>query len=425
MTSHGRYFVTVFMQNTFSDDSPTWQILVTGTSPSTSVSISRNKSNFKKDVKVGNGETATIEVPNATERKGSGLCTCSLIIKANAEITVMTRNFKKTSGDVAVLHPVDYWGVEYYIITPYNGPSNHYMEFGVVANEIPTMVTIVLGGNVQYNGKNYRKGDTMTINLEPFQFLQLQSKDDLSGTRVTSQYPIAVLSGHSCAPSNAGGCSHVYEQLLPTNSFGTSFLIPSLTFQANYDLVFILASLTACMQYELGGQTVKVKLESGNVMKINISASSPLSIHSTERIQVLLFSTGGKVNGKPFGPFLTKIPDIDSFDLTYNLIGQKDFDNNLAIIIAKTSSGPGMKYNGKALQNAKWAAFPRSEYSWSEYNYGGGSSSNRMQHSTTPFGLLTIGYSMDKSYGSVAAGIQGVYVLFFIISHVLCFKDMS
>ncbi|XP_056410209.1 IgGFc-binding protein-like [Hyla sarda] len=406
LTSKGTYFLTMFMQNTNSAESPGWEMLVTGTSPSTSVTISVNKSNFMKTVKVGKGETVTIEIPNPLEKKGTGLSPRSISIKASAEITVMTRNYKKTSGDVASIYPVDQWGVEYYIITPYNGPSNQYTEFGVLASDTATSVTMVLSGAVQFNGKNYQKGDTLTVNLEPSQFVQVQSKDDLSGTKVTSQYPTAVLSGHTCAPSNGGGCGHVYEQLKPVESWGTSYFIPGLSFQSEYDQVYVMAPKATCIHHQSGGQKVKTNIAAGNVMRVNVSASSPFSIHSNDRIQILFNGRGGKNKGKSFGPFLTKIPDIDSFDLSFNLIRQEDFDNNMAVMIAKTSSAPGITLNGNALQNAKWTEFPESEYSWAEYDYGSDSSSNRVQHPTSPFGLLSIGYSMNKAYGSVAPDIQ-------------------
>ncbi|XP_075135249.1 IgGFc-binding protein-like [Leptodactylus fuscus] len=406
-TTQGRYFLAAFMHNSFSTEIPLREILVTGISPSTSVTISINKSNFKKEVKVGKGETVTIQLPRSRERTGSGICPCSTIIKADADITVMSRSFKGTSGDVALMYPVDQWGKDHYIVTPFIKSSDHYTEFGVLAQEFPTTVTMVLSTSLLFNEKYYRKGKTLTVNLEPFQFLQIQSKDDLSGTRINSQHPVAVLSGHSCAPSKVG-CSHVYEQLQPVEHWGTSYFVPCLSLQPTYDIVYVFSSKSTFFEYQSGGKRVKGKAEAGQLMTLKVSASSPLSIHSEERIQVLFYGTGGKTQGMPFGSFLTKIPDIESFSLTYNLIGQKGFDNNLALIIAKTSSGPEITYNGKGLRNTKWNVFAQSEYSWSEYYYGGGFSSNTVQHGTTPFGLLIIGFSRNMAYGSVAPGIEDV-----------------
>ncbi|KAM3923108.1 IgGFc-binding protein-like [Leptodactylus fuscus] len=439
-TAQGKYFMVPFMCNTISNENPLREILVTGISLKTLVTISINKSNFQKTVTVRKGETVTTELPKHDEIKGTGTSPFSTIIKATADITVMSRNFKGTSGDVALMYPVDQCGNDHYIVTPFTGPSEHFTEFSVLAQDIPTTVTVHLGGPTQFNGKNYKKGDTMSVNLEPHQLIQIQSIDDLSGTRVSSQIPVNVVSGHSCAPSN-GGCSHVYEQIQPIQRWGRSHLVPSLPYQLTSDIGYVFSSKSTFLEYQSvgeinsvpqgkqlsssnpmrdkskrdlsarmdvydflqsGGQKQKIKLEAGKLMKMKISASSSTSIHSIQRIQVLRFVTGGEFQGN----FLTNIPDIESFSLTYNLIGQEGFDTNLAVIIAKTKSGPGITHNGRVLQNMTWKEIPQSGYSYALYDYGGGFSSNIVNHPTTPFGLLTIGYSKNKAYGTVAPGIQ-------------------
>ncbi|XP_077112445.1 IgGFc-binding protein-like [Ranitomeya variabilis] len=402
----GTKFVLVFQSNAI--DIPVWEINTEGpctffdSFPTSTIHFDNNRA-----ATVWKGEPATFEYPNPQQIIGSGISSGSMIIKANANITVMSRNFGGTSGDVALHYPVDQWGTKYTIFTPTDGPSKHRAQFSVVAQEsdILTTITMVLSGTVYYNGKNYNKGDTMTVDLEPFQFLQMQSTDDLSGTTVTSQHPAAVLSGHSCVPG-VGGCSLVYEQLLPEKTWGKSYYVSVPSFLSSDSQVYVLASKPTYLEYQSGEEKQKTNLEARKPMKFNVSASKPLSIHSTENIQAFLYGFSGNFEGKPFGSFLTKIPDTESFFHNYKLIGQKGFDNNLAIITAKASSVSGFFFNGKPLQNAEWKAIPNSEYVSSEINYGGGFSSNTMQNLIAPFGLITIGYSGDMAYGTVAAGIQ-------------------
>ncbi|XP_077113516.1 IgGFc-binding protein-like [Ranitomeya variabilis] len=364
-----------------------------------------NNSDNKKEVTVKKGEPVIFEYPNLQQTTGSGISSSSMIIKANDDITMMSSIFEGTSGDVALHYPVDQWGIKYTIFTPTDGPSKHNAQFVVVAKGILTTLTIALSGTVHYNGKNYNKGDTMTMDLEPFHFLQLQSTDDLSGTTVTSQHPAAVLSGHSCVPG-VGGCSLVYEQLLPEKNWGKSYFVSVPSFLSSDSQVHVLASKPTYLEYQSGEEKLTTILEARKPMQLKVSASKPLSIHSTENIQVFLYGFSGNFEGKPFGSFLTKIPDTESFFHNYSLVGQKGFDNNLAIITAKASSVSGFLFNGKPLQNAEWKAIPNTEYVSSEINYGGGFSSNTMQNPIAPFSLVTIGYSGDMAYGTVAAGIQ-------------------
>ncbi|XP_077113509.1 IgGFc-binding protein-like isoform X1 [Ranitomeya variabilis] len=404
--NQGGRFVLVFSQDSLGPPVNLSIIIIPRPSSlSTSVSTSINNSDNKKEAILKKGDPATFEYPNLQQIIGSGISSGSMIINSNDDITVMSRNFVGTSGDIALHYPVDQWGTKYTIFTPTDGPSKHYAQFAVVAQHILTTLTIVLSGTVYYNGKNYNKGDTMTVDLKPFQFVQLQSKDNLSGTEVASQHPVAIISGHSCVPG-VGGCSLVYEQLLPEKNWGKSYCVSVPSFLSSDSQVYVLGSKPTYLEYQSGEEKLTTNLEAGKPMKFKVSASKPLSIHSTENIQVFLYGFSGNFEGKPFGSFLTKIPDTESFFHNYSLIGQKGFDNNLAIITAKASSVSGFLFNGKPLQNAEWKAIPNTEYVSSEINYGGGFSSNTMQNPIAPFGLVAIGYSVGMAYGTVAAGIQ-------------------
>ncbi|XP_075459404.1 IgGFc-binding protein-like [Ascaphus truei] len=406
VTPMGKEFITVFMQNHNPKETPQLELLVTGSSPSTSVSVTINKSNFKKHLKVGKGETVTIPITEPVEMHGTGKFPHSVVIKADADIAVVSRNYKYASADTSLLYPVHQLGVQYYIITPPWGPESTYKEFSVVTYDKSTTVDVYLKGAVNFQGKVYPKGSKLTLTLEPFQAVQFQSPDDLSGTKVISRHPVAVLSGHTCSKKN-GECDHVYEQLLPVDSWGTTFFVPPLSFQPKSDVVFVVASQNTRIDHQSGTEKRTKNVKAGEVIQIEIKQTSPLSIHASDKIQVLFYGTGGTFKDKSFDPFLTNVPDIEQFCFTYELTGQAKFETNLAIILTKTLAAPGITFDGKAPGEIKWKVFPGSEYSWGEYSYGGGFSIHKMQHLTVAFGLLSIGYSERIGYGSVAPCING------------------
>ncbi|XP_063799975.1 IgGFc-binding protein-like [Pseudophryne corroboree] len=405
VTSLGRKFITHFLQNQNSTEIPQREVLVTGTLPNTTVSIIINKYNFSKVVKVGKGETVRIPITIEKELKGTTKCPHPVVITADADVTVMSSNYRNNSGDVSLIYPVHQLGYEYYIITPQKGPEDQYNEFLVISSENQTTVDIYLKGSVNYNGTQYLKGDKMTIKLEPFQAIQIQSKDDLSGTKVDSNLPAVVIAGHMCAENNLG-CSHVYEQLRPVGSWGTMFFIPDLSFQTKYDIVLVMASQKTSIQYQSGEKIHLKHVSAGELIQIHVTISLPLSIYSTSLLQVLLYGTGGTLNGKPFGSFLTVIPGTNLFGLSYELIGQEKFNTNLAVIITYTFGVPGITFDETFPKDIQWKQFPGSFFSWAEYNYGSGISSHMVRHSTVPFGLLSIGYSMNMAYGSTAPCIK-------------------
>ncbi|XP_053546867.1 IgGFc-binding protein-like [Bombina bombina] len=406
LTSLGKEFVTVFMQNHDPKETPQLELLVTGTKPSTSVSVTINKSDFRKDVKVGEGETVSIPITTNVEMSGSDTSPSSLVIKSDVEVTIVSRSYKYGSSDTALLYPVRLWGVEYYIITPPWGADGAHPEFSVITHENPTVVNIDLKGAVSFQGKNYPKDSKLTLTLEPFQAVQIQSTDDLSGTKVVADHPVAVISGHTCSQKN-GDCGHVYEQLLPVPSWGYSFFVPGMSFQPKSDFVFIIPAKDTEINYQSGSEEKRKKLLAGEVLQLEVTASSPLNINADSKLQVLFFGTGGTFNTKPFDPFLTNVPATERFAIAYELIGQDKFETNLAVFVIKTSDKPGITVDGKLPKGVKWKEFPGSKYSWGEYNYGSGFSYHTVKHPTEPFGLLSIGYSPSVSYGSVAPSIRG------------------
>ncbi|XP_041425756.1 uncharacterized protein LOC108696888 isoform X5 [Xenopus laevis] len=405
-TAVGTQFITAFLQNHDIKESAKLEVLVTATSSPTSVTVIINNSDFQKELTVGKGETVTIPLPETIEMKGKDVLADSVIIQSDNEVTVVSRNLKYASGDTALIYPVDRLGTEYYIFTPPFDASSSYKEFAVIAYGNETKVDIYLNGAVNFKGKDYEKGSKLTLSLQPFQTVQLQSTDDLSGSRVVSEYPVAVLSGHTCSKKN-GDCDHVYEQLLPVSSWGSTFYIPGLSFQPKSDIVFVIASQDTAVDFQSGTNKGKKTLRAGEVIQFEVAQNSPLTLNANHKIQVFFYGTGGKFQDNIFGVFLSSVPATTSFGLEYEIIGQDNMEVNLAVIITKTLSLEAITFDGKPLTGIKWQEFPGSKFSWAEYNYGSGLSSHVVAHPTDIFGLLSIGYSKSTAYGSVAASIRG------------------
>ncbi|KAM4703001.1 IgGFc-binding protein-like [Rhinophrynus dorsalis] len=406
VTSSGKEFITVFMQN----HNPKWEshpeLLVTGTAPSTSVTVSINKSDFKKEFTVKKDETIRIPITEPVEIIGTGKSPKSVLVKSDADITVVARNYKKFTVDTALLFPVDQLGNEYYIITPPWGPTKEYKEFAVVSYKKPTTVSFILKGEVEFQGQTYPKGSKLSLTLEPHEAVQIQSKDDLSGTKVFSQHSVVVLSGHTCS-NKLGACAHIYEQLSPVSSWGTKFFIPGFSFQPKSDIVFVVASQDTTIDYQSGTQKNKKMLQDGEVLQLEVSYSSPVHIYASHPIQVLFYGTGETIKGDIIDPFFTSIPSIEKFGIEYELIGQDNIANNLAVIITKVSGQKEITVDGKIPEGITWKEFPGTDYSWGEYKFESGFSFHTVQSVAVPFGLLIIGYERSLAYGSLAPCLRG------------------
>ena len=86
-------------------------------------------------------------------------------------------------------------------------------------DSIDTSVPTTLGG-----GQTPRSDKPLCMDdLDPLTSIALSSQDDLSGTKIASDKPIAVFTGHECGTVNVGTCDHMVQQVPPQVTWGRLF----------------------------------------------------------------------------------------------------------------------------------------------------------------------------------------------------------
>ncbi|XP_053255665.1 IgGFc-binding protein-like [Podarcis raffonei] len=398
-SSRGTEFITAFLENSFeSQGTPKLDLLITGYHPATTITVTVNKSTFRKTVSVNEKETVSVVVPASSEMKGTDIFDQTVRIQADKDISVFSYNDKLSTSAATVVYPVQQLGTSYYVVTPAGNDANTFKEFAVVAYQFPTQVTIHLKGAVTFQGKVYAAGSRLVVDLKAFQAIQLQSSADLSGSKVESVAPVAVLSGHSCA-KQFSYCDHVAEQLLPVSSWGTTFIVPPVPFQTQTDIVYVVASQDdTLIQYQSGATPSSRRAVAGEVIQFQMQPSQSYFFSANAGIQVLFFFVG---NSKKYDPFLINVPALKSYCMSYHVDGIKAFDN-FAVIVAKTLDSNGITLEKRAIANAKWTRIPGTEYSFSQLSLGKEASALSVEHPSAPFGLFILGGVHADGYGSVA-----------------------
>ncbi|XP_033014606.1 uncharacterized protein LOC117051988 [Lacerta agilis] len=400
-SSQGKEFVTAFMLNIKQNQRNTkLELLITGYHPATTVMVTANKATFQNTIPVNEGETVSIELPASAEMVGTDTFDRAVVIRANHDISVFSRSHKDYSTGAMVVYPVKQLGTLYYVVTPVGEMTDTFKEFAVVAYQAATRVDIHLTGSVTFKGRFYAAGSILVVNLKAFQAIQLQSLQDLSGTKVESSGPVAVLSGHSCAKSHTH-CDHVVEQLLPVSRWGTAFLVPPVSFQSRYDTAYIVASQNTSVTYQSGPATRNYNMRAGEATQLSIQPSRALYISADRGIQVLFFFAGASRGSTIYDPFLINIPPLTSYCRSYRIEGMARFDN-YAVIIAKTSETGEITLEKRAIENIQWRPIPATEYSSAQLSLGRKASSLSLEHPSTPFGLFIFGGSFRDGYGSIA-----------------------
>ncbi|XP_063168373.1 IgGFc-binding protein-like [Candoia aspera] len=416
--TRGKRFLTAFLLNLReSQPNAKFELLITAYHSATTVTVTVNEPHFQKVISLSEGHTISVQLPTSVEMQGTDMYDTTVLIQANKEISVLCHSHKDYSTGVTVIYPDHQLGQLYYVITPVDDLPHSFKEFAIIADQDPTHVDIHLKGVVIFKGKVYPAGSKFVIDLRAFQVIQLQSTEDLSGTRIESTKPVAVLSGHSCAKKFTS-CDHVVEQLLPVPSWGTTFIVPSLSYQNNFDVAYVTASQNTLITYRSGVKEKSHNLVAGEVFQIGLPRSEPVYISADAKIQVLFFFTGATMGNRSYtellplvseapegsriyDPFLINVPALTSYCRQYHVYEMKQKDN-YAVIIANTSESGQIILGKKAIENIHWRPIPGTDYSWADFLLGSESKALSVEHPTSPFGLFIAGGSHRDGYGSLA-----------------------
>ncbi|XP_037649588.1 IgGFc-binding protein-like [Sebastes umbrosus] len=405
----GREFATSFMQNLGRDDRDARFLVEVVALPSsrgsTKVKVSAMGEVYEKEINPGN--SVSFKLPDSVEITGSKKSHQTVLIEASQDVTVMSLNYKQYTADTSVIYPVKDWGTEYFIFTPSSTHRDTFKEFSITNYKEPNSVEIFLKGSVTFQGKYYRRGSKMTLKLEAFETVQIQSQDNLRGTNVVSRLPVAVSSGHSCAQIYTT-CNHVYEQLLPVNSWGKEFIIAPLPyhdlFYSSHDSVFVQASQPTIITVNVNGKVQSRRMFAGQTLEFYSQWPHAIYLTSDKGIQVL-FEFNGGLDGvlDHFDPFLMTILPTSHFSTSYSLEGQGDFYNYI-IVVARNKHLDSIKIEPKPqYANFNWQKVDGTDFSWTEMHYSNGANFYQISHHDSPFGVYSFGVAYANGYGSPAA----------------------
>ena len=144
-------------------------------------------------------------------------------------------------------------------------------------------------------------GTTHTVTLNCFQTLGFFSLFDLTGTKIVSNKPITVLSGHQCAqiPTTTGFCEPIYAHIPPVFNWGQLFLLAPFggrTANQHYKLVTSENSTTIAYRCGMGGTQAQMIPNAGNGRLISFTANSYCYMTATNPIFVVQIAPGNEAD---------------------------------------------------------------------------------------------------------------------------------
>lgn len=377
------------MTNYVWDNKANLQLFITAVQDHATVIVKTSYFDFQKTKTLRLGETFTVTVPPNCELHQRNRCTVT--VSSSADVTITALNNKFRTGDTTLVYPITELGTEYYVMTP-NG--NFKEEFSVT-NGKDTNKVMISAKNPFMAGSQYYK-QRATLYLKPYESVLILSNGDLTGTKVTSEHPVAVFTGHFCIKMLERYCNHLYEQLLPVNKWGSTFVVPAVPVQSKHDFVYVMASQRTQINVNQG-KTYSLSINAGQVQLFKVTPKSPLYLQADHGIQVLMTFGGTRKGKTTYDPFLMSILSTDQSCSVYSLRTLTNFDNE-ALVVAPKRAVPKLRLDGEPLaRNIKWSSIPGTEYEWAQIDCN---NKKILSSPDIPFGMYSFGLKDGNGYGS-------------------------
>jgi hypothetical protein len=428
----GKEFYLAFGPNEGSNDSENlFALYITGPVSATGY-VEVPAIGFRQNFTVIPGQIQTIDLPNGrvfgdptveiTELQAETIVRGMAVhVVADTEIAVYGMNHKMFSSDAFMALPIDVLGTEYRTmnyqssLVDVGGQSNNIPgQFWVVAIFDSTNITMSLNAR-SANGKPAKtpfsillnKGDVYLIQVDPD-----QRGNDLTGSHIESDLPLAVFTGHMRAGipegyNNVGSKrpsrDHLVEQLPPISSWGDSALVIPYSTSDNPDVVRIV-SAEDTNTITVNGVVVAT-LNAGQFYEIKqlaiptaISATNPILVGQYMHTSVYGINQGPG-DPEPYGdPALALVYPVEQFTTGYtfiSIVDQTAFTGNFINIVVEQSGVTGLLLDGVQVPPASFNAVPGSTYVYAQVRLAQGT------HNITgpkPFGITVYALGNVDSY---------------------------
>lgn len=379
---------------------------------------------------LGYNSSLNIESNNANNYSEK-LCNLAFHIISEDDITVFAHNQAVTTSEACMLYPTDVLSNDY-IILSYNSDGTAYdnylyisstpSQFAIIATEDNTEVTITPSVPTFINKK---KTQYVTMNKGQVYLVQAlidadNEKNDLSGSKVTTNKPVAIFTGQQratvpIAASVGDNPSRdlLFEQLPPLrilgrNAFIVPFVQPKAVNKIYKDIFRIIVpydNTEILINYKSIGTFNAGYLYEGNAeLPQVINATNPILVGQYKKTATL--STDANAISDPF---MLIVPPKEQFMNKYRVINtqawegnggysQKVYDEQYITIIAHKDDLANVKLDGVVVSTNQFLPIDTSYYYYTNQRVSDGV---HTIESVGDVGVWVYGYGYANSYGYV------------------------
>ena len=178
----------------------------------------------------------------------------------------------------------------------------------IVNITVPVSAVIKLSNSVDW--LSLQSGTLYSFEIQRLQIAYIAVlTTDLTGTKVTSNKPISLFSGHECAfvPSTTLSCDLVMEHIPPTVLWGSVYYFAPLANRTSYTIKIIAAYDSTVVQVYCNSTVKEYKIDTGGFITDTYHNQEFCGIYANNNVLVGQFSHGYQSDSRG-DPMMTLIP---------------------------------------------------------------------------------------------------------------------
>jgi hypothetical protein len=352
---------------------------------------------FSQSSNVTAGTITSIVVPSsAMVTTGDGIADVGIHVTADHPISVYALNQIYASTDASFILPTPALGMEYIVMSYYSSIQGYGSEFGVVATEDDTTVTIT----PSVTEGAHTAGTPYAITLDQGEVYQLRTtatgfSGDLTGSIVESDKPVAVFGGVSIAniPTNYYYADHIFDQIPPVSAWGQRHFTVPLGGRANGDTFRYLACQDDTSVFV--NDVLVATLDSGEFYEQILTTKS--TVNADKPILVMQYANGLTYDHLIGDPFMMLIPSYEQFLTSYIMATPASgFVANYVSIVAPSSAVSQLTMDGVPLDPTLFTQIGTSTFVGGSVPIALGA---HQFQAPQPFGVFMYGFNEADSYG--------------------------
>ena len=308
------------------------------------IQVPRTRNYYHGTVTANN--SIVVSLPSGLETSSDSHRDYGIYLKTSSnKVTVIGQSYRSHTTDTYLALPTIKFNTikeyTYYAMSVYS--PNSYSSILIVGTEDGTKISLKFTSSFYVYAQGYRyvssgSSYSFTINrLQTMYIYPYYARYDLSGTKIVTNKPVSVFSGHQCAyvPYQHGSCGYLIEQIPPTIYWGKVHYVAPLATRRSYTLKVLAAHDATRVIIYCNDTAQSHTLNEQGHTTMTLNNQEYCAVHSNNEILVAQFS--GK-NGED--PSMTLLSSSNNFASkfqfsTFHLTSNLAYSPNFVIVMAE------------------------------------------------------------------------------------------